>query len=357
MPQKYSEDVKQNIIKLYEEEHRSKVSLSREYGIHQTTIGKWIKDKDSILLSDGSTVSVSEFKRLKKELKDLKEENEILKAGGGITGKALGRIQAIKFITEKSRKYRLKIILKALRLSKTTYYNWLNYKPSNRSIEDSNLKDIIYGIWKENYRAYGYIRITIALKRLGIHIGTSRVYRLMKELKIRSLMGRRFKKPGTHVDYDQRQNLIKSCLNTDIWRADITYIELKPGAWIYLSTILDERSKKIISFNLGKQMTTNLIVITLLNALKKEKKPKYLHSDMGSQYTSGVFENILTNNKIKHSYSKQGYPYDNGTIEAFHSLLKREFIFQTRFDNYSDLVIRINNYINWFNSERIRTAV
>ena len=85
--------------------------------------------------------------------------------------------------------------------------------------------------------------------------------------------------------------------------------------------------------------------------------PQYFHSDMGSQYTSNEVETLLERHQISHSYSKQGYPYDNGPIEAFHSLLKREFAFQTTFSNFEDLVIRTLNYISWFNSDRIRTSV
>ncbi|WP_010078049.1 IS3 family transposase, partial [Liquorilactobacillus mali] len=77
----------------------------------------------------------------------------------------------------------------------------------------------------------------------------------------------------------------------------------------------------------------------------------------GSQYTSRNVENLLRRHQIFHSYSKQGYPYDNSQIEAFHSLLKREFVFQTHFSSFEDLILRISNYINWFNTERIRTNV
>ncbi|MBZ1541551.1 transposase family protein, partial [Leuconostoc mesenteroides] len=41
------------------------------------------------------------------------------------------------------------------------------------------------------------------------------------------------------------------------------------------------------------------------------KKPNYLHTDMGSQFTSFGFENLLKRHKIDHSYSKLGHPYDN----------------------------------------------
>lgn len=101
-------------------------------------------------------------------------------------------------------------------------------------------------------------------------------------------------------------------------------------------------------------MASKLIIKTLLQALSRAFKPTFLHSDMGSQYTSIAYEGLLKRHLIRHSYSKQGYPYDNGPLEAFHSLLKREFIFQTRFTSFEDLVLRVENYINWYNTERIR---
>lgn len=78
---------------------------------------------------------------------------------------------------------------------------------------------------------------------------------------------------------------------------------------------------------------------------------------MGSQYTSNEVETLLERHQIVHSYSKQGYPYDNSQIESFHSLLKREFVFQTHFSSYEDLVVRTSTYIDWFNTKRIRTSV
>ncbi|WP_413627754.1 hypothetical protein R4B61_00745 [Fructilactobacillus vespulae] len=61
-------------------------------------------------------------------------------------------------------------------------------------------------------------------------------------------------------------------------------------------------------------MTSQLVKNTILAALKQNKKPVYLHTDMGSQYTGFLFENFLKGHGIKHSYSLKGHPYDNGPI-------------------------------------------
>ncbi|MEN2370627.1 DDE-type integrase/transposase/recombinase [Leuconostoc lactis] len=50
-------------------------------------------------------------------------------------------------------------------------------------------------------------------------------------------------------------------------------------------------------------------------ALRANGKPKMIHSDMGSQYTSSLFEGTLQNAGIDHSYSRKGHPYDNARIE------------------------------------------
>ncbi|MFT8825838.1 IS3 family transposase, partial [Liquorilactobacillus mali] len=242
-------------------------------------------------------------------------------------------------------------------LARSTYYHWLNYQPSQHDRVDRHLKASIRKIWEENYRAYGYPRIKLALNRLGIIVGVKRIFRLMQEMKIHSLMHRRFKKPSTHVDYLQRPNLIKNKPKASTWRADITYLELRPGTWVYLSSVYEPKVHKILAYKIGRQMNAKLVVDTVNQALEHHKRPAYFHSDMGSQYTSCDVENLLRRHQIFHSYSKQGYPYDNSQIEAFHSLLKREFVFQTHFSSFEDLILRISNYINWFNTERIRTSV
>ena len=74
---------------------------------------------------------------------------------------------------------------------------------------------------------------------------------------------------------------------------------------------------------------------------------------MGSQYTSALFESTLTKAGIKHSYSRQGCPGDNARIESFHSLLKWEYVNSQSFKNIHEAIAGIDQYIRWYNQERI----
>jgi transposase InsO family protein len=178
----------------------------------------------------------------------------------------------------------------------------------------------------------------------------------MREAGIHSVMSRRFNKPTTTVDYIQRPNLIRKLQDANVWSMDITYLKLSNGQWVYLASVLNLRTHKILAHQISATMDTKLVVTTLQRALSTHKKPNYLHTDMGSQFTSFGFENLLNRHKIDHSYSKLGYPYDNAKIESFHSLLKREMIYQFRFPSIAHLILGVSKYIQWFNDERISLA-
>lgn len=124
----------------------------------------------------------------------------------------------------------------------------------------------------------------------------------MREMGIHSLMNRRFKKPSTHVDYSQRPNFIKRHPEASVWRTDITYLELRPGTWVYLGSVYEPKVHRVLAFKISRQMDATLVVNTLNQALEDFKKPVFVHSDMGSQYTSIEVETLLERHQITHSY-------------------------------------------------------
>lgn len=73
-----------------------------------------------------------------------------------------------------------------------------------------------------------------------------------------------------------------------------------------------------------------------------------LHTDLDSQYRSGVFEAALKQRNISHSYSKRGYPYDNPVVESFHARFKKEEVYQRTYKDYSEVNLTQFNYIGVF---------
>lgn len=176
----------------------------------------------------------------------------------------------------------------------------------------------------------------------------------MKAIQAQSIMQRRFRKPVTQVLYVQRPNLVKHFDDmSGIWVADVTYIQMPGGSHLYLGTVFDPEARKVLSHKVSTVRDGQFVADILTNALKHHDAPRYLHPDMGSEYTSSTFDEVMQKHQIRHSYSKKGHPYDNARIEAFHSILKRELIHPNQFSSKFELIARVAWYINWFNTKRI----
>ena len=136
---------------------------------------------------------------------------------------------------------------------------------------------------------------------------------------------------------------------------DITYIHVKPVGWSYLASVINLYSKKILGYSYGKKIDAELATKAVKNACLNIKNTRgmILHSDLGSQYTSDIFENYLSSKGIKHSFSRKGNPYDNTCIESFHSLLRREMIYCKEYHSFEEAQFDIFEYIeSWYNRKR-----
>lgn len=123
---------------------------------------------------------------------------------------------------------------------------------------------------------------------------------------------------------------------------------------------MDFHSKKIIGYAYGTSMTAELAVKAVKNACTNVRDTKgiILHSDLGTQYTSRLFEDYLSSKEIIHSFSRKGNPYDNACIESFHSILKKEEVNHHRYFDFSVARKAIFEYIeSWYNRKRIHGSI
>lgn len=154
-------------------------------------------------------------------------------------------------------------------------------------------------------------------------------------------------------------NILQECFNPEepdqVWCSDITYIWTAEG-FVYLESIMDLFSRKIIAWNLARNLDVAGIV-KMLQEAKQCRKPGQLlviHSDRGCQYVSQAY--IKETAQMRRSYSKKGYPWDNACIESFHSLIKREWLNRFKIQNYQQAYLLVFEYINTFyNTVRIHS--
>ena len=98
-----------------------------------------------------------------------------------------------------------------------------------------------------------------------------------------------------------QQNFTAIAVNQK-WCTDITYIHTLKDDWTYLASVMDFYSKKIIGWSYGTQMTAELALKAVQNACLNvdSTEGNIVHSDLGSQYTSDLFEKYLLKAKMKH---------------------------------------------------------
>lgn len=123
---------------------------------------------------------------------------------------------------------------------------------------------------------------------------------------------------------------------------------------------MDLHDRKIIGWSYGKNITAQLALQAVKNAVLNVKDTEgiIIHSDLGSQYTSQLFEDYMTEQKMKHSFSRKGNPYDNACIKSFHSIMKKEEIYLHEYQDFEEAKSAIFEYIeSWYNHKRIHSAL
>lgn len=245
----------------------------------------------------------------------------------------------------------LSLLLGFSEISKSGYYKWKNTPSSVCNNED--LKQHILAI--NSLRPfYGYRRVTIALKREGFIVNHKRVYRLMKELCLKSTIRKKRKYFGKKGGYVFENILNRDFTSTQARKklvTDITYLPSTNG-FIYLSAIQDLYNNEILAYTVSCKNNLELVFDTLSKLPVIEHA--ILHSDQGFQYTHKDYQQKLLKLNLLGSHSRRGNCLDNACIESFFSHLKTEMLTGNTLMEESELSSCIARYIEFYNRERFQ---
>jgi putative transposase len=247
-----------------------------------------------------------------------------------------------------------------MKVHRSGYYQWLHQPISDREQENKKLLVTIKELYKESGGVYGHRNIHKDLKELGIHINRKRVARLMSEAKLYGV-GTYKRKPRSKAGslHKAHPNHLQQCFiankPNNSWVSDITYIRTHEG-WLYLATVIDLYSRKVVGWATGSRQTTSLIINALQMATTRlHKNDKViLHSDQGSQYSSYDYTKFAKKYHIVLSMSRRGNCYDNAVAESFFKTLKKELVRKQIFHNREIATSKIFEYIEMFYNAKRR---
>lgn len=225
--------------------------------------------------------------------------------------------------------------------------------------EDRSVKDALRelaGAWP----TYGYRRLTVMLRRVGLIVNTKRVRRLMHELGICGEAPRRTPRTtDSSHPYPRFPNLVEGLeakRPEQVWVADITYIRLRKE-FVYLAVLMDVFTRCIRGWHLGRSPEQELTLVALERALERGR-PEIHHSDQGVQYAATAYVAMLKGRGVEISMASVGEPEENGYAERLMRTIKEEEVDLSEYDDFDAALRGLGGFLDEvYNRKRIHSSL
>ena len=268
-----------------------------------------------------------------------------------------------RFILSHRHEFNVSRMCRMLNVCSSGFYAWLQRGESRRRREDAKLLQRIREVFARSRQTYGSPRIWAELCVTGWRVSRKRVARLMRldgmyALRKRAYRRRKKSLSGSAAAPNLLQQDFSATDSNQKWLADIVQIGTAEGR-LHLAVVLDAYSRKIVGWSMKRTAGSNLVQNALKMALARRQIQGQLihHSDRGSQYTDGTYQQLLKDHHILPSLSATGNCYDNAMVESFFATLKTECTNKT-FATINEARRTIAYYIEaWYNRQRRHSSL
>ena len=254
-------------------------------------------------------------------------------------------------------RYPITWLTEMAKVERSGYYKWLkNGKVSLRKQDDIVLKEHILAI-HQTYKMYGYPRMKIALLDKGFHVNHKKVYRLMSELGIQSIIRKKrrvWKNRLSRVFDNVLERNFNERVENEVLVTDITYLPTNSG-FLYLSAVQDLYNNEIVAWKISERNDLDLVMDTLTELTSKRNVYRsIIHSDQGFQYTSIKYHKKVEQLGMIGSHSRKGNCHDNACIESFFSHFKSECLYLLHDNTAEEVRQAVEQYIYFYNFQRFQ---
>ena len=269
------------------------------------------------------------------------------------------------FICGEEGNYPLVKMCRWAKVSRSGYYEWRGRELSATTLWRRRLAALVRWSFEASDSTYGYRRVHADLARRGEHADPETIRSIMREENLVACQPRPWR-PTTTVAGDTAST--PDLLLRDFTAAapatklvgDITYIPTWQG-WLYLATVLDCFSKKVVGYAMAEHMRTSLVTDALAMASRNitiAPGITIFHSDRGCQYTSGEFAAFTDKLGLRRSLGRTGTCYDNAWAESVNGTIKVERVNRTTYPTREQARIDITRYIELrYNQVRLHSTL
>jgi len=269
------------------------------------------------------------------------------------------------FIAGEEGSYPIDKMCRWSKVSRSGFYEWRGRGPSASALRRRRLAALVAWSFEDSDGTYGYRRIHAHLARCGQYADAETIRLVMRELGLVACQPRPWR-PTTTIAGDASST--PDLVERDFTAAapgtklvgDITYIRTWQG-WLYLATVLDCCTKKVVGYAMADHLRTSLVVQALEMAARNvtiRPDVTIFHSDRGCQYTSEEFAAVTDRIGIRRSLGRTGTCYDNAWAESFNGTIKVERVHRTVYPTREHARIDITGYIELrYNQKRLHSAL
>jgi len=201
---------------------------------------------------------------------------------------------------------------------------------------------------------YGYLRITVLLKRQGWQVSHKKVYRIYCEegLHLRS------KRPRRRVAAAHRLERPELTGIDQCWSMDFVSDNLFNGGRIRALTVVDNYSRECMLIRVEHSIKGE-DVVALLSHLQQghDRCPGRIQVDNGSEFISKALDKWAYENKVTLDFSRPGKPTDNPYIESFNGSFRDECLNSHWFLSLEDAREKIEQWREEYNSFRPHSSL
>ncbi|MFJ5535473.1 IS3 family transposase, partial [Streptomyces sp. NPDC093261] len=365
----YSDEFKADAVALYESTPGATYkSIAADLGINRNTLRNWVlRDRrrrgvdpaapptaGKAVAGAGQEASASDpderIRQLEARVRELEAserklatERDILRKAAKYFAGGDELVSRFQFVDDHRGAFGVKRLCQVMGLNRSSYYKWRAGADAQaaRHLDDQALAEKIRVIHQHSGGTYGSPRVTAELHDAGIRVNEKRVARVMRAFNITGFRLRR--RVRTTVP-DPSVVIVPDLFRRDFtapepgvkYMGDITYLPLESGEFLYLATVLDCFSRKVVGWSIADHMRTDLVADALRMAARTRGglDSAVFHSDHGSQYGSRQFTDLCNQLGVIRSMGAVGTSADNAACESFHASLKRETLQDAR--DYGD---------------------
>lgn len=369
--QKYSIDLKLQVVRKYEQGKCGYKRLAREFGLSRDTVRDWCLNPK---LHDATQMAKN--KKINGEEHDLEYyktaalfwetyaknvEEELAKQG-----KKKLVLKTMQDCLKKNPKTKTRKLCEVAGVSKSTFY--YNRDNNLQEMKDGDTLALLKNLPPNILKRRGNKAKSKELKkRFDVIVNHKRIGRICREYGLLAQNRRRkFPKDYYKQQKENKKNLPKNILNRDFTSSeplkklctDVSYFHTTKG-WLYLSPVLDLHRSQIIAYSVSNHNDEKLASDTLDKLFSLgDLTGSLLHSDQGVLYTSKKWRKRLGKKGVIQSMSRKGNCWDNACMEHFFGTLKVESgydeLIKIRTPTEKEVRELIDNFIKYYNNERIQ---